>query len=134
MIQESVQNQLAKILKPMQGQDGEKEPKLWAKKTRKSKEKSQEEGRKDMLMEKSTSKATCCPEMAFFFFSFLEKSSCQTNALLCIFIQFSHWKNTLAVEITLYAKKLLSLELPQIKSLVILLMEYEIRDFGLNTA
>lgn len=83
MIQEAVQNQLAIILKPMQGQDGEKEPNLWAKKTRKSKEKSQEEGRKDMLVEKSTSKATCCPEMAscFFFFPREIFMSNQCNAL-----------------------------------------------------
>lgn len=86
MIQEAVKNQLAIILKPMQGQDGEKEPKLWAKKTRKSKEKSQEEGRKDMLMEKSTSKATCCPEMAFFFFFSFHREIFMSNQCNALYI------------------------------------------------
>lgn len=99
---------------------------------RKCKEKSQKEGREEMLMEKSTSKANAVHKWLFFFF--LEKSPYKTNAMLYIFIQFSHWKNTPAVEITPSANKLLSLELPSIMSLVILLTEYEIREFGLNIA
>lgn len=87
-------------------------------------------------MEKSNSETTCSPEKVFFSLRNLHVKRMQCCTYLFRFlytsIQFSHWNNIPLVEIAPRASKLLSLELPQIMILVILLMESEIREFGLN--